>query len=79
MNLNDGLMAFVCDNIPEDWSIDINMQSGEASVILYDYEGEEVGSVHEEETVEQGIERLVNLARNSDGLGSVEFPDGATA
>lgn len=69
---------FICDNLPEDWEIDIKCRRGELAIVLYDPHGNRISEVmgdgNEEETVDEGIERLVGDARISDGLSRVDLP-----
>lgn len=71
------LLEFASENLPEDWLIRIDVQHGLLEITLTDHNNKEISSVlddsHPEESVTAGFIRLVNLARNQDGLGEVEW------
>ena len=62
------VMPFVCDQIPEDWLLRIDLMEGEADIELQDPDGNVVELCDDDKTPEQMIADRVRYARNSDGL-----------
>jgi len=71
-------MAIVCDHLPEDWEIILIMSRGAADYTLMDPKG---ASVDDEEwycddaTSTEQLIAMVNLARVSDGLETIELKE----
>ena len=65
----------ICENLPEDWEIEISGMSGEASVELVDPDGKRVDMDDDanDYLMHRMVHARINKARESDGLGPIEF------
>lgn len=61
-------MSPVCDNLPPGWEIDIEMFHGEASIKLFDPDGNEVEVCEGWVSVNEMLMERVNEARMREGL-----------
>lgn len=72
--LAEGMFDFVCEHLPEDWDIRIELAWGCAGVYLIDPAGNVVDKFADDvDTIAEMIFERVNWARNSDGLSSVNW------
>ncbi len=70
----DAFCDIVCENLPEDWRIELRMSRGEISLELYDPDGDEIDMPHkDDESVVEMAYRYVNNARVADRLSPIEI------
>ena len=62
------VIEMVCDYLPEDWSIELELQRGEAAVNLIDPDGELIKVCDDDLNIVELFQRRVDHARVSDGL-----------
>lgn len=64
------IVNLVCDNLPEDWRIDIRLERGCADVLLFDPNGRQVVKPFEDDepNIKTMVIRRVAYARTKDGL-----------
>jgi hypothetical protein len=55
---------YVCDNLPEDWRLDLAMYPGECNLELYNADGEDVTDEVEPRTIRGFIEFAKESARS---------------
>ena len=66
------VLAYVCDNLPEDWRLDVRMENDAGSVDLTNPDGDDVEFCDDDLTLVQMIVRRVSYARQSDGLQATD-------
>lgn len=72
--LAEAMFNFVCEHLPEDWDIRIELEWGCAAIYLTDPKGSLVDKfADDEDTIAEMIFARVNWARNSDGLSAVNW------
>ncbi|MBA3483375.1 MAG: hypothetical protein H0T51_16320 [Pirellulales bacterium] len=62
------LIEDVCENLPEDWEVEIILRRGEADFNLIDPEGDEAKVCDDDHNSVEMIHARVDHARFSDGL-----------
>lgn len=67
-----GLFEFVCENLPEDWQLNVKLRRGEAWFELIHPEGNAVEMCDDDLTEDEMIVARVNHARKCDGLQPIE-------
>ncbi len=67
------LGEFACENLPEGWILAVNLRFGTIAVILWNPDREMVEPQEGEVDVAAMVLRRVNLAREEDGLGPVDW------
>lgn len=75
----DGMLAdlfdLVCENLPEDWTVCVDMRRGEADIILLNPDGYPVDLCDDDLTTDEMVLSRVNHARTCDGLCEVEVAE----
>jgi hypothetical protein len=68
------MFNFVCEHLPEDWRIEIELERGAASVDLINCKGSVIRDFDDDhDTIAEMVFIRVNWARNSDGLSPVNW------
>jgi hypothetical protein len=64
------IATLICENLPEDWEIQLVYRRGEMEVALYDPDCElvDMADLDIEQTVDQMVRARINHARETDGL-----------
>jgi hypothetical protein len=69
------LLEDACENLPDDWEIELTMRRGEAGCRLIDPDGEEAEYEDDDLNLHRMVQERINKARGSDGLGPIDFED----